>query len=140
MLLGLSLEISAGCRLFTENEIRRERQLALIQFHNDPIVVQIPETVSVATNFEVTVRTYGGGCIDQGDTEVRIAGQAATVRPHDVFVTAMPPNYACTAELRLYTHRALLRFEQIGPAIVTVHGRVRPGDTTITVQRSVHVH
>jgi len=140
VLLGtLALASSAGCRLFTDNEIRRERQLALIEFYGDPLVVQIPDTAAVATPFEITVRTYGGGCIDQGDTEVSVAGQAASVRPYDVFVTSLPPNYACTSDLRLYTHRALVRFAQVGPATVTVHGRVRPGDSAIAVQRSVHV-
>ena len=139
LLLTLALGSSAGCRLIADNEIRRERQLGLIQYYHDPLVVQIPETVAVASPFEVTVRTYGGGCIDQGDTEVSVVGQAAAVRPYDVFVTDLPPNYACTDELRLYTHRAHVRFEQAGPATVTVHGRVRPGDSVMVVQRSVHV-
>ena len=135
----LVLAVSAGCRLLTDNEIRRERQLALIEFYGDPIVLEIPDTVAVGSPFEVTVRTYGGGCIDPGDTELSVAGQAATVRPYDVFVTHLPPNYACTSDLRLYTHRAAVRFDQAGPATVTVHGRVRPGDSAIAVQRSVDV-
>jgi len=139
-LLGtLVLAASAGCRLFTDNDIRRERQLALIEFYGDPLVLQVPDTVAVGSPFEVTVRTYGGGCIDEGDTEVSVAGQAATVRPYDVFVTYLPPNYACTSDLKLYTHRALLRFEQVGPATVTVHGRVRPGDSAVAVHQTVHV-
>ena len=140
LLLGtLVLAVSAGCRLLTDNEIRRERQLALIEFYGDPIVIEIPDTVAVGSPFEVTVRTYGGGCIDPGDTEVSVTGQAATVRPYDVFVTHLPPNYACTDDIRLYTHRATVRFDQAGPATVTVHGRVRPGDSAIAVPRSVHV-
>ena len=139
LLLAVTLASSAGCRQFTDNEIRRERQLGLIQFFHDPLVVQVPETVAVASPFEVTVRTYGGGCIDQGDTEMSVAGDAATVRPYDIFVTHLPPNYMCTDDLRLYTHRALIRFEHSGSATVTVQGRARPGDSTIAVQRSVHV-
>jgi hypothetical protein len=140
LLLGtLVLAVSAGCRLHTDNEVRRERQLALIEFYGDPVVLAIPDTVAVGSPFEVTVRTYGGGCIDPGDTEVSLTGQAATVRPYDVFVTDLPPNYVCNDDLRLYTHRATLRFDQRGPATVTVRGRVRPGDSAIAVQRSVHV-
>lgn len=139
LVLILALGSAAGCRLTTDNEIRRERQLGLIQFYHDPLVIQIPETVAVASPFEVTVRTYGGGCIDQGDTEVSLAGAVATVRPYDVFVTYLPPNYACTDDLRLYTHRAQLHFDQPGPATITIQGRVRPGDSTIVAQRVVHV-
>jgi hypothetical protein len=130
---------SSACRLATDNEIRRERQPALIWFYHDPVVVQVPETVAVATPFEVTVRTYGGGCIDEGDTEVSVTGRAAVVRPYDIFVTHLPPNYACTSDLRLYTHRASVRFDDAGPATVTIYGRARPGDSTVVVQRSVHV-
>lgn len=138
LFLSVTLASSASCRLITD-EIRRERQLGLIQFYHDPLLVQIPETVAVASPFEVTVRTYGGGCIDQGDTEVSVAGDAATIRAYDIFVTYLPPNHACTDDLRFYTHRALIRFEQSGSATVTVQGRIRPGDSTIAVQRTVRV-
>ena len=134
-----SLGFSVGCQLFTDNEIRRERQPAILRFYGDPLVLGVPDTVVQATPFEVTVRTYGGGCIDQGDTEVSVTGRSAALRPYDIFVTYLPPNHACTDDLRLYTHRAVLRFEQTGSATVTVHGRARPGDSVIAVQRSVHV-
>jgi hypothetical protein len=128
-----------ACRIFTDNEIRRERQLALVQFYHDPIVVQTPETVSVSSPFDITVRTYGGGCIDQGDTGVTVHGLSADLRPYDHFVTYLPPRHACPDILHLYVHRATLRFDEPGTATVTVHGRVRPGDSTITIQRSVRV-
>jgi hypothetical protein len=139
LVLILALGSSAACRWTTDTEIRRERQLGLIQFSHDPLVIQHPETVAVASTFEVTVRTYGNGCVDQGDTEVSLVGAMATVRPYDIFVTHLPPNYACTDDLRLYTHRAELHFEQPGPATITIQGRARPGDSTIVVQRVVHV-
>jgi hypothetical protein len=134
-----SLGLSLGCQLFTDNEIRRERQPAILRFYGDPLVLTTPETVAVATPFEVTVRTYGGGCIDQGDTEVSLTRRAAEVRPYDIFVTYLPSNYACTDDLRLYSHRAVLHFEESGPATVTVHGRAQPGDSVLAVQRSVYV-
>ena len=139
MALLLALALSAGCRLSTGNEIVRERQLGLIRVHEDPLVVQVPGTVAVGSTFEVTVRTYGDGCIEQGDTEVSVVGRVASVRPYDVFVTDAPASYACTRELRLYTHRASLRFDEVGPATVTIYGRVQPGDTTVAVSRSVQV-
>jgi hypothetical protein len=134
-----SLGLGLGCQLFTDNEIRRERQPANLRFYGDPLILTMPETVAVATPFDVTVRTYGGGCIDEGDTEVSLTPRAAEVRPYDIFVTYLPPSYACTDDLRLYSHRAVLRFEEIGPATVTVRGRAQPGDSVIAVQRSVQV-
>lgn len=139
ILVAIALLAALGCRLSTDNEIRRERQPAFLQFYDDPIVIHVPETVTVATEFEVTVRSYGGGCIDQGDTEVSVVGRSASVRPHDHFVTHLPENYGCTRELRLYTHRAVLRFDERGLAAVTVHGRVHPGDSAIAVMRDVNV-
>ena len=133
------ISIGFGCELATDTEIGRERQPAILRFYGDPLVITMPETVAVATPFEVTVQTYGGGCIDEGDTEVTLSAHAAEVRPYDIFVTYLPPNYACTGDLRLYLHRAILRFEARGSAIVTVHGRARPGDSAVAAQRSVHV-
>jgi hypothetical protein len=137
--LAVALLTGVGCRLSTDNEIRRERQTAVIEYYGDPIVIHVPETVAVGSEFEVTVRTYGGGCIDEGDTEVSVVGRSASVRPYDHFVTHLPPNYACTSDLKLYMHRALLRFDERGVATVAVHGRVRPGDSAIVVLRSVNV-
>jgi hypothetical protein len=134
-----SFGVSLGCQLFTDNEIRRERQPAILRFYGDPVVLHVPDTVVVATPFQVAVRTYGGGCIDQGDTEVNVTGRAAAVRPYDIFVTYLPPNHACTDDLRLYTHTPVLRIEERGPATVTVHGVAQPGDSVIAVQRAVYV-
>ena len=128
-----------ACRAPTQNEIRRERQLALLGFYDDPIVVDAPVIASVSIPFDITVRTYGGGCIDQGDTEVSVTGLHADIRPYDHFVTYLPPRYACPDILHLSTHRATVRFEQPGTATVTVHGRVRPGDAAVAVQRSLRV-
>ena len=135
----LAAGAALACRTPTENEIRRERQLALLGFYHDPIVVDAPATASVSIPFDITVRTYGGSCIDQGDTEVSVTGLRADIRPYDHFVTHLPPRYACPDILHVYTHRATVRFDQSGTATVTVHGRVRPGDAAIAVQRTVRV-
>jgi hypothetical protein len=135
----LAAGVGLGCQSPTDNEIQRERQLALLQFYHDPIVVHAPETASVSTPFDITVRTYGDGCIDEGDTEVSVSGLTADIRPFDHFVTYLPARYACPDILHFYTHRAAIQFDQAGIATITVHGRIRPGDGAIAVQRSVHV-
>jgi hypothetical protein len=135
----LALPIFSGCRSITGDEIRRERQPARIRFYHDPIVIEIPSTVSRGTDFEVRVRTYGGGCIDEGDTEVTMAESHAELRPFDIFVTHLPPNVACPDVLRVYVHRATLRFAQAGTATVRVRGRSVPGDEVIVVERQLTV-
>jgi hypothetical protein len=121
------------------DEVRRERQLAWIRFYQDPMLVEIPNVVSRGVDFEVAVRTFGGGCISQGDTEVSIAGKTAEVRPFDIFVTHIPPNSACTSELRYYLHRATLRFTEAGLATVRVRGRAHPGGRGVVVDEWVIV-
>ena len=120
-------------------EFKRERQLAVIRFYQDPMLIEVPSVVSRGVDFEVAVRTFGGGCIAQGDTEVSIVGRTAEVRPFDVFVTQLPPNGACTDDLRYYLHRATLRFTEPGMAIVRVRGRAQPGNDIVVVERVVLV-
>jgi hypothetical protein len=135
----LAVVALAGCSIITGNEIRRERQLGWIRFHNDPVVVEVPGIVSREVDFDVTVGTYGGGCVDQGDTEVALSGADAEVRPFDIFVVEMPDNYACTDILKRFTHRATLRFTQAGAATVRIRGRAAPDGEVIVVERQVTV-
>jgi hypothetical protein len=128
-----------GCQFITDDEVRRERLLAHIRHYHDPAVLEVPDTVTVATPFEVIARSYGNGCVDQGDTELTVSGRAAEIVPYDHFVTHMPSNYACTDELRTFAHRATVRFDEVGSATVTARGRVLPGDSVIRVQDSVIV-
>lgn len=51
----------------------------------------------------------------------------------------LPPNTACTSELRIYEHAVALRFTESGNARVLVTGLRRPGDTPYTVERRLTV-
>jgi hypothetical protein len=135
----LAVAALAGCTIITGNGVRRERQLGWIKLHNDAVVVAVPSTVARGVDFDVTVRTYGGGCVDQGDTEVTLSGADAEVRPFDIFVVEMPGGYGCTDILKLFTHRATLRFTQAGTATVRIRGRAEPGGEIIVVERQVSV-
>jgi hypothetical protein len=132
---------SAGlsCRSVTGDETQQERQLAWIRYYGERELVEMPSEVARGADFEVTVRTFGGGCIGQGDTEVSVSGRSAEVRPYDLFVTSLPPNAACTDDLRYYQHRATLRFTQTGTAVVRVRGREAPSRRVIFVVRTVQV-
>ena len=121
------------------DEIRTERQLAWIRFYRDPMHVAIPNVVTRGVDFEVAVRTFGGGCIGQGDTEVAVTGRTAEVRPFDLFVTQLPQNAACTMELRYYLHRATVRFNESGVAKVRIRGRAHPGNDVVVIEEAVVV-
>jgi hypothetical protein len=45
------------------------------------MLIEVPSVVLRGVDFEVAVRTFGGGCTAQGDTEVSIAGRTAEIRP-----------------------------------------------------------
>ena len=127
----------SGCAPF---EGSSERQLALIDFGggSDTVVFVVPDTVLKSTPFEVTVRSYGGGCIRQGDTEVSISANVAEVRPFDSFPVGPQ---SCTLELRFFTHAATLQFNSAGSATVRVRGRghAGSGDTIVVRERSIVV-
>jgi hypothetical protein len=130
---------SVGCRTVTGDETEQERQLAWIRHYGERARVELPPEVARGADFEVMVRTFGGGCIGQGDTEVSLSERSAEVRPYDLFVTRLPANAACTADLRYYQHRAMLRFTRAGVAVVRIRGRDAPSGRVIVVARTVVV-
>jgi hypothetical protein len=138
-LCGLTALVVAGCRALTGEDIRRERQLGWIEFYGQPAVIQLPSTVSRGRDFDVVVTTYGGGCVDQGDTRVTTSATHAEIRPFDIFITEMPDDYACTDILKQFGHRATLRFTQAGTVTVRIHGRKEPSGDVIVVERQLTV-
>lgn len=114
-----------------------ERRIGTIAHYGDPVHVEVPASAARGESFVVKVRTYGGGCIAKGDTEVRSEGLSARVTPYDWEVVRLPANTACTADLRLYEHSATLRFDQPGTATVLVQGREKPSGHVLTIERKV---
>lgn len=136
--LGICIA-AAGCGSFGPDGVRTERRPAYVRYYQDPPQLDAPDTIDAGVSFTVTVRTFGGGCIDQGDTEVSVAGQTAELRPFDIFTTHLPRNYACPDILFHYSHTASVRFTESGVAVVRVVGRVAPGDSATTLERTVVV-
>lgn len=115
-----------------EWELRR----GVIKFDGDPIVIEHPDTLVLGSSDSVAVRTYGGGCIRQGVSEVTINGLTAVIEPFDsVHVAAQ----VCTRELRLFRHVVVVPFTERGTAVLRIVGLSQPADDEITVTRHVVV-
>ena len=115
-----------------EWELRR----GVIEFYGDPIVIEHTDTLAVGASGSVAVRTYGGGCIRQGVSEVSINGLTAAIEPFDSVHVAAE---VCTSDLRLFRHVVAVRFTEPGTATLRIVGLSRPADDEITVTRHVVV-
>ncbi len=111
----------------------------VIQYYEDPVVIQLSDTVIAGAPMTVSVTTYGGGgggCSRRGFVEVKINGLTAELAPYDsVAVRAT----GCTLVLHLYRHEVNLVFEQKGIATVRLVGKEWPADKKIIVTRTVLV-
>jgi hypothetical protein len=128
---GLVILISACGEIFGPTY---RSQLGYIdQTFSQPI--SIPDSVAAKTDFTVSFRTSGGGCMKQGDTKVAmIDSRTAEIRPYDDRV--VNPT-SCTANIEFYSHTATLRFAQSGNATVRLISAYN--DSTITITRTVVV-
>ena len=129
----------SSCRNSTGPEYKRLPGLLSLN-PDEPARITVPTEATAGVPIPVTVITMGGGCVTQGDTESRVAGLAADVTPYDSFVVSLPPNMACTNDLKFLTHAATVTFAMPGTAVVRIHGRAHPDVGLITVERTIEVH
>ena len=116
-----------------------ERRTGILLPESTPPVI-VPSEGTVGTAIPVTIKTRGGGCTRQGDTEAHVTGLVADVTPYDSFYVSLPPNTACTLDLRTFTHQASVTFATAGVATVRVHARSEVDGSAIVVERTVQVH
>ncbi len=116
-----------------------EQLRGALEWYGDTAGVELPDTVDVATDFAVTVSTFGGGCTSLGLTEARTEGSVATIEPFDSVVTRLPPGAFCTDVLRTFDHVATIRFSDLGVATLRIVGRREPGGESVTLERTVVV-
>jgi hypothetical protein len=100
----------------------------------------VPTEGAAGTAISITIKTRGGGCTRQGGTEAQVAGLVADVTPYDSFYVSLPPNTACTLELRTFTHQASIAFATAGAAKVRIHARSDVDGSSIVVERTVQIH
>lgn len=133
----LAALVTAGCSSVTGGG-QAEPDAAVLEFFGDPVQVTVPEAATAGEAFPVTIRTYGGGCVRQGTTEVSVEGSTARLRPRDLHKQSA----VCTAELRVFTHQVSVRFAEPGSATLHVYGvRITRGgeEEPMVVTRTVLV-
>lgn len=109
--------------------------LGVVRFHEEPVLVQAPDTVDVGQSFTVSVRTWGGGCVSKGPTRVSREGSSVRIEPIDIEVVAE----VCTAELLSFMHTADVTLESPGEVTLKIVGRRLPADEVTTLERTVVV-
>lgn len=129
----LAILFLVGCGAVVGPDERR--RVGVIDFYDQPSVIVVPDTVRAGEDFQVSVRTYGGGCVSRDTTEVAVAGRLAQVVPYDLH----SGQSACLDVLRSFDHQTAVRFDEPGDAEVRVVGRRVPENTIIAVVRPVVV-
>ena len=125
--------VVVACGGPTEPEPRQE--LGIISFFHEPVVITAPESVEAGVPFEVSVRTYGGGCHSRGTTDVDAIGLRVNVRPYDTH----SGHNLCTLPLAMFDHVAVVTVHEPGNALISFYGAAEPGDSTVVFVREVKV-
>lgn len=120
------------------------RILAVIGFDGEQLneAITVPNTVEAGSDFQISVITYGNGCVTAGDLGVVSTENRADVFVYD-FTTADRPGVACTMIFKRLTHTATLRFTTPGAAVIRFWGRkqggAEPFGQPLVIERSVMV-
>ncbi len=86
--------------------------------------------------FTATVVTQGSGCAERAETDARVAGRIAEIRPYDTLLDRGAQ--ACPDIYITVPHPATLVFATPGVATVRAVGSARR-EATLTVERTVVV-
>lgn len=133
-ILALSLLTLVGGCDWIVGPAEGER-VGVISFYDEPLVVSLPDTVAAGVPFEVSVLTYGGGCVRQGGTDVTAAAGTHHITPYDVHTGAD----TCTSILNIFEHAVSVTFDDPGAGLIRIHGRQEPEGRPFTVERQVVV-
>jgi hypothetical protein len=116
-----------------------ERKPAVLVHYGDTTAVVLPASVRVGEVATVRFTSFSGGCVSPDGTEASVSGLGAEIRPYRREPRELPPNTACTAELRIDRNVAELRFAEAGQAQVRIVGVVKPGGQLFVVERDLLV-
>ncbi|CAN5728842.1 hypothetical protein BH23GEM6_BH23GEM6_21510 [soil metagenome] len=135
LILFAALALTTGC-----NSVLGlgERQVVAVidGFGTDAPAIEVPSVVQAGNDLSVTINTtWGDGCARQGPTEIRSDGATRTITPYTIIIERQ----LCTMEARQFTHTAVLRFDEPGPARVIVRSRAYPSGEVSSMQRAITV-
>lgn len=119
--------------------LQGERGPALLAFYGDTSAVDLQTSARVGELVILRFTSFGGGCISPDATEVEISGLHAAVLPYRREPTELPPNTACTGELRVDRHDVQLRFDRPGRAWVRIVGLARPEERSFAIERELQI-
>lgn len=129
--------VLAGCAASTAPSSALDaRRPALLWFFSDSATVSLPDTVRRWQPLPVTFKSYGGGSISQGETDVAVRGLVAVIRPYRYEASA---SVVGTDILLIFQHVATVQFTQLGQAQVRILGERRPGNEPFEIVRTVTV-
>lgn len=98
--------------------------------------IELPAATLVGEPFAIVITTFGGGCIEQGPTNVVSSGRRIDIRPMDVF-SRVGAN--CPDVLRYHSHRATLTGSQRGMLEIRVYGTALSFAGDVIERRAVAV-
>jgi hypothetical protein len=143
MLMPLVLISAVGCADTPTGVPPEGEQPAYLEYYGDGPRIQVPTEVVVGQTIEISVQTFGGGCIRGGRTEVEVTGHRILVRPYDVYPK---PDANCTADIRFIDHVASVEVEAEGSYAVEVRGTraytgadSKPRIEAVSFERAVNV-
>ncbi len=116
-----------------------DRGPAVLAFYGDTTTIELAASTRVGEATTVRFTSFGGGCIRRDTTVAEVSGLSAEVRPYRLEPVELPPNTACTSELRLDQNVVHLRFVESGRALVRIVGLSRPGDQPFVIERELQV-
>jgi hypothetical protein len=115
-----------------------QRRPAALRFYAESAQVTVPGEARAGEPFEVALTTYGGGCIREDTTEVRVTGLVAEVIPYQL-APREGSSMVCTMELRFNRREIDVVFAERGAATVRIVGVSQPGDSALRIERRVNV-
>ena len=111
--------------------------LGAIVYFGDGPEIGVPPSGRVGQAIPMMVTTYGGGCIREDTTVITVHSLTADISPYQHIPA--DPGTVCTAELRINRRSLLVTFNVPGRAAIKVTGRAVPGDSVVTVRRTILV-
>lgn len=95
-------------------------EVGVLQFHNDPVRILVPDTARPREAVLVQIVTYGDGCVSVEDTEVEPSEEGAEITPYD---RRRVGEGACPQIQLHLSHDVQITFDTAGPKTIRVHGR-----------------